>query len=72
MTQNKVLGLLIFLNFIPKTPFWPNLVPKLERALMKLDTIEYSRLLISNSAIVFFNFLPKIPFRGKFGPEISK
>ena len=74
MTQNKVLGLFIFLDFIPKIPFWANLVPKLESALfkMKLDPVEYSRLLILNSAIVFLNFFPKIPFLSKFGPQISK
>ena len=48
MTRNKVLGLFIFLNFIL---FSANLVPKLESALfkMKLDTMEYSRLLIVRS-----------------------
>ena len=55
MTQNKLLGLSIFLNFVPKILFWANLASKLESALfeIKLDTMEYSSLLILNSTIVF-------------------
>ena len=48
MTQNKILGLFIFLNFVPKIIFWVSLVRKLEIVLfmMKLNTKGYFRVLI--------------------------
>ena len=39
---------------------------------MKLDTQEFSRMLILNLTIVFFKFFPKMLFLVKFGPETSK
>ena len=74
LTQNKVLGLFIFLNFAPKIIFWANLVPKFESNLfkMKLDTKWYSRVLMLISTIAFLIFVPKIPVLGKSGHETSK
>ena len=71
MTQNKVLGLFIYLIFVLKIPFWGNLTLKLQSVLfkMKLGTKGYLRVLILKVAIVFSNFVPKICFLSKFGPK---
>ena len=60
MTQNKVLKLFIFLNFVPRRHFFEKLGPKLERTLFKMKphTKRYSRVLILNSTVVFLNLLP--------------
>ena len=60
MTQNKVLELFIFLNFVPRRHFLVKFGPKLERPLfkMKLHTKKYSRVLILNSTVEFLNSLP--------------
>ena len=73
LTQNKVLGLFIFLIFALKILFGANLVPKRISVLfkMKFGTKGYSRALILNVAIVFSNFVPKICFLGKFGSKLA-
>ena len=74
MTKNKVLGLFIFLNFVPKILFSGKFGPKLESGLfnMKVNTKGCSRVLTMYLATDFLSFIPEIPFLGKFGPETSK
>ena len=69
MTQNKVLGLFIFLNFVPKVLFLCTFGPKHGSPLfkMKLGAKGYSKVMILNSTIVFLNFVPKIALLGKCG-----
>ena len=66
---NKVLGLLMFLNFVPKILFWGQTWPSFNQVL-KLDTKKYLRL--PKSTIIFLNFVPKTPFLGGFGRKSSQ
>ena len=73
LAQNKLLGLFIFLHFVPKILFRAKLVPKHESALfkIKIDSKWCSRVMILTFTIVFLIFVPKIPVLGKFGLKTS-
>ena len=73
MTQNNVLALFIFLNFVLEILFWGNFGPESSKPLfkMKLDTEGYSRLLILNSTNIFLNFIPEIPFLSNLVPKLQ-
>ena len=73
MTQNKVLGYFIFLNFVPKILFLVQLWSSFNQILfkMKLNTKGYSRLPILKLTIIFLICFSEIPFLGRFGPESS-
>ena len=73
MTQNKVLGNFVFLNFIPKILFWGKFSPETWKYLrkMKLNTkgTEGCWFWVQE---VFLKSVTKIPFLGKFGLKALK
>ena len=66
-----ILGLFIFLNFVPNYIYGDNFDQVLIKFCLKWNLI-WRGIQDCQSTIIFLNFITKIPFLSRFGPECSQ